>query len=62
MNKTIKVIVDIDEEDFKEFIEEEGGEYNENCLYEDLNGALDNLPFCAFVVGYKIIGEELDDE
>ena len=40
------------------FIEENGGEYDENCLYEDLNGALDSLPFCAFVVGYSIIGEQ----
>ncbi len=58
MSKTIKVVVDIDEEDFKEFIEEIGGEYDENCLYEDLNGALDNLPFCAFVVGYNIVEEQ----
>lgn len=58
MSKTIKVAVDIDEEDFKGFIEENGGEYDENCLYEDLNGALDNLPFCAFVVGYIIVEEQ----
>lgn len=58
MSKTIKVVVDIDEEDFREFIEENGGEYDENCLYEDLNGALDNLPFCAFVVRYSIVEEQ----
>ena len=55
MSKTIKVIVDIEKEDFKEFIEENGGEYDENCLYEDLNGAPDNLPSCTFVVRYKIV-------
>lgn len=49
MSKTIKVIVDTEK------IEENGGEYDENYLYEDLNGASDNLPSCTYVIGYKIV-------
>ena len=61
MGRIIKTVIEIDEEDFMEYVENEGGTYDENCLWEDLNGALDSLPFCTNVVGYNIYGE-YDDE
>lgn len=62
MSGTIRAIIEIDEDDLKEYIEENGGNYDELCLSEDINGALDSLPFCAFVIGYDIIREEEQDE
>lgn len=61
MSRTIRTVIEIDENDLKEYIEENGGVYDEDCLSEDINGALDSLPFTAFVIGYNIIGDE-DDE
>ena len=61
MSRTIRTLIEIDENDLKEYIEENGGVYDEDCLSEDINGALDNLPFSAFLIGYKIIGDEDDD-
>lgn len=61
MSGTIRAIIEIDEDDLKEYIEGIGGVYYENCLSEDINGALDNLPFSAFLIGYKIIGDEEDE-
>lgn len=61
MSRTIKAVIEIDEDEFQEYVEGEGGGYDENCLWEDLNGALDSLPFCTNVVGYNIYGDDEDE-
>lgn len=62
MSRTIRAIIEIDEDGLKEYVEENGGEYIEDCLSEDLNGALDSLPFSAWVEGYTIEGDEEEEE
>lgn len=61
MSRIIKAVIEIDEDEFQEYVEGEGGGYDENCLWEDLNGALDSLPFCTNVVGYNIYGDDKDE-
>lgn len=61
MSRIIKAVIEIDEDEFQEYVKGEGGGYDENCLWEDLNGALDSLPFCTNVVGYNIYGDDEDE-
>lgn len=63
-DRKIKVVFEMDAEDFENYIEEMGGSYDEDCLWEDINGMLDELPVCCTVRGYNIEEEEneYDDE
>jgi hypothetical protein len=63
-DRTIKVVFEMNAEDFENFIEEMGGSYDEDCLWEDINGMLDELPVCCTVRGYNVEeGEyEYDDK
>lgn len=61
MSRTIKAVIEIDEDEFKEYVEGEGGEYDEDCLWEDINGALDSLPFCTSVSSYNIHEDDGDE-
>lgn len=61
MSRIIKAVIEIDEDEFKEYVEEEGGVYDEDCLWEDINGALDSLPFCTSVLSYNIYGSDEDE-
>lgn len=62
MSRIIKAVIEIDEDEFREYVEGEGGVYDENCLWEDINGALDSLPFCTQVITYGIYGEEDEED
>lgn len=61
MSRIIKAVIEIDEDEFKEYVEKEGGVYDEDCLWEDINGALDSLPFCTSVLGYNIYRDDEDE-
>ena len=61
MSKKIKVVIEFDADAFEEFVEEMGGSYDEDCLYEDINGMLDELPVCCWTLGYNIIDDECEE-
>lgn len=64
MSKTIKFVCGMDSDSFEKFVEEMGGSYDENCLYDDINGMLDDLPVCCWCLGYNIEDdeEEIEDD
>jgi len=61
MSKKIKFVCEMDADSFEEFVEEMGGSYDENCLYENINAMLDDLPVCCWCVGYNVEEDEDDD-
>lgn len=62
MSRTIRAVIEIDEYDLQSYIEDIGGSYDENCLSEDINGALDDIPFYVSLVGYNVIGDDGEEE
>ena len=61
MTKKIKVVIEFDADSFKEYLDEMGGSYDENCLYDDIGGMLDELPVCCWVLGYNIVDDDCGD-
>lgn len=58
---TIKVELEIEESDLKQYLEEENQHYDKSSKWEYISAAMDELPFVVNIVQVETENDDFDD-